>query len=110
MHKGVRAFICCSIIVAVIFTFFTVVYAGGNGAETDTFSHKDIIMILLALLQTIFIGIGVWLITNDKELFTRMNKVESDVKVQKVKCEERWDSGNHPERRKTDSKEEKEDE
>lgn len=102
MYCGLRKFIRVSLFIVAVLAVFTLAYAGNTSPADDTFSAKDIIMVLFGLLQTVFMGIGVWLIANDRELFTRMGKVESAQAVQTTKCEERWNAGNHPHRREND--------
>jgi uncharacterized membrane protein YcjF (UPF0283 family) len=98
MYKGVRKFIRISLFSVSLLTIVAMAYAG-NAQPDDMFSPKDIIMLLFALLQTVFLGIGVWLIANDKELFTRMAKVEKSQEVRDAVCDERWNSDSHPVRR-----------
>jgi uncharacterized membrane protein YcjF (UPF0283 family) len=92
MFKGLRMFIRVALAVCIIMVGFAIVHAAGTTTVTttsDSFSSKDIITMLLALLQTILVGVGVWLIGNDKELFTRMGKVETNQAVQANTCKER---------------------
>ena len=44
---------------------------------------------LLALLQTIFICIGLWLINNQTEIFKRVGKLEASDQTREALCEER---------------------
>ena len=52
-------------------------------------TSKDVIMILFGLLQTVFMGIGVWLINNQAKLFEGLNAVRQDIAVQIRTCDER---------------------
>lgn len=96
MFKGVRSFIRVALLVSFLLTFFVLVHAGSSNPQPDdTFSNKDIIMILFGLLQTIFLGIGVWLIGNDREIFTRLRLVESRQETRDALCDERNENGEH---------------
>jgi len=101
MYKGVRRFIRVSLFTSALLAIVAMAYAGTVQPD-DSFSLKDIVMVLFGLLQTLFMGIGVWLIANDKELFTRMAKVEKDQQVRDAVCDERWNSDSHPVRRSGD--------
>lgn len=103
MYRGLRKFIRLSLAIVAMIVFVSLSYAS-SAPVSDSFSSKDIITVLFGLLQTIFMGIGVWLIANDKELFTRVATMEKKQAVQEMKCEERWDNGNHPSRRVGDGK------
>ena len=99
MYQGVRLFIRVSLLASGLLAIVALSYAGPAAPPDDTFSMKDIIMVLFGLLQTVFMGIGVWLIANDKELFTRMARVEGKIETRDAICDDRWNSGNHPDRR-----------
>lgn len=101
MFKGVRLFIRVSLVSVAMITVVSLSHAGSSSPD-DTFAAKDIIMVLFGLLQTVFMGIGIWLIANDKELFTRVANVEKKQEVRDTLCDERWDGGGHPMRREKD--------
>ena len=104
MFKGLRSFIRGSLAIAVLLTIVALVDAATVPAasSSDSFSSKDIIMILLGLLNTILIGIGVWLVGNDKELFMRIASVESKQSTRDAICDERDKNGEHTHKRATD--------
>lgn len=85
-------FIAGLLIIAFI-TLFAYQTASAANISQDQISTVNfmwqVITGLLALLQTIFIGIGVWLISNQTELFRRVGGLEVSVEARKVVCEER---------------------
>lgn len=94
-----RTGVYAMVVVCLTLTWFAMVSAANQAPPPiDTVSSKDIIMILFGMLQTVFMGIGVWLISNDKELFTRMGKVESAQATREAICDERNDVEHHHKR------------
>lgn len=92
--------------VCLMLTWYALVEAAGQlapPAAADAMSSKDIIMILFGMLQTVFMAIGVWLISNDKELFTRMGKAESEIATRKALCDDRNEDGEHHHKRASDT-------
>jgi hypothetical protein len=65
-----------------------IVYAGGGAVESSDIYWK-IICALMSALSSICIGIQVWIIGNQKELFTRVAKTEADDQTRKALCDER---------------------
>ena len=63
--------------------------AGGESAPSSSGIMWQIITGLLALLQTVFMGIGVWIISNQSEMFRRIGNLESDNKTRAALCDER---------------------
>lgn len=89
MFKGLKNFIVVSLSFCAVFSCFALAHASSTVDQSSLISSKDIIMVLFGLLQTVFMGIGLWLISNDKELFTRLRIVESDQVKQSTTCQER---------------------
>lgn len=103
MFRKLRLFIKTATLLITILACHAIVEASGAPAtDSATISSKDIIFVLYGLLQTIFMGIGVWLISNDKELFKRVSRLETDVAVMDKVCDERHENGDYPRRRMTD--------
>jgi uncharacterized membrane protein YcjF (UPF0283 family) len=101
MFIGIRTFIRSSLAAAILLAGYVVVYGAAGTPVSDTFSNKDIITLLATLLQTVLFGIGIWLIANDREIFTRLRKVESAQQVRDKLCDER-SAGSHGHDRATD--------
>lgn len=102
MFGKVKMAVRALMVTCIILTWFAIVQAAGTAPAPDTITSKDIIMILFGLLQTMFMGIGIWLISNDKELFTRMGKVESNQATRDAICDERNTDGEHHHNRASD--------
>jgi hypothetical protein len=79
-----------SLILAAAIVFLTAgsLYAGAGVVEAGDVMWK-IICALMSALSSICIGIQVWIIKNQTELFTRMGKVEADDQTRKALCDER---------------------
>jgi uncharacterized membrane protein YcjF (UPF0283 family) len=93
MFRRLRLFILAALTVVIVLSGFVIVHASNAPVPADSITSKDIIMILFGLLQTILLAIGVWLISNDRELFTRLRQVETKQEVRDNLCEERNTEG-----------------
>lgn len=99
-YPRIRRFIKLVIFVCLILMIYVVAHAKGEvpAPPDDGVSSKDVILYLLALLQTIMLGFAVWLIGNDRELFKRVSSVETRQEVRDKLCEERNIDGDHHKR------------
>jgi len=73
----------------------TLLFGGHASAEAPASlnEHADaawrIVVVLLGGLQTILMGIAIWMINNIRELFTRTSKLEGNCQTLKAVCDER---------------------
>jgi hypothetical protein len=93
----------CILFTLVILISLSLAHGAGVVPQDSVISNKEIIMYMLGLLQTIFAAIGLWLIANDRELFTRVGKIETKQAVRDQLCDERNDQGTHPHLHQRDS-------
>ena len=77
--------------VGILIVYVYLVQASGDAANGNSPASMmwEVITGLLALLQTIFMGVAVWLINNQSELYRRLGKIEGDEQTRKAICDER---------------------
>jgi hypothetical protein len=73
-----------------LFATVQLVHAAGESQPPNSNGMMwQVIILLSGALSTVWTGIGVWLIANQREIFQRVGRLETGEEVRKELCDER---------------------